>query len=153
MHSRIFQVSDAPFEREDYITECDYYDHWFTREIADYVNDDCNREDDIAWLKESVKGFEFGKDDSGEYFIVTDKVKYFEEAFYRFKDAIDKIKDCTIDEFVNGIYGMWDLKDSYDDKYGFYIDNDGDMESLDGFIRGCFADKKYYIGGTVDYHF
>ena len=153
MHSRIFQVSDASFEKEDYITGCDYYDHWFTREIADYVNDDCNREDDIAWLKESVKGFEFGKDDSGEYFIVTDKVKYFEEAFYRFKDAIDKIKDCTIDEFVNGIYGMWDLKDSYDDKYGFYIDNDGDMESLDGFIRECFADKKYYIGGTVDYHF
>ena len=47
MHSRIFQVSMEPIEKDDYILERDYWDHWFTREIADYVNGSTNRNDDI----------------------------------------------------------------------------------------------------------
>lgn len=47
MHSRIYQISKTPIDRDDYIEESKYYDHWFLNSVADYVDDDTNRDDDI----------------------------------------------------------------------------------------------------------
>lgn len=152
MHSRIFQVSMEPIEKDDYILESDYWDHWFTREIADYVNGSTNRNDDIRWLMMCCDGFTFDNDDKGEYFIVEDKEIYFKEKFERFMQTIDKIKDYTLEDFSKGFFEMWGLKDAYEDKYGFYIDADGELITLDRFIRACALNAKYYIGGTIDYH-
>ena len=153
MHSRIFQVSDKPIEWSDYLKESDYWDHWFTHQIADYVSDDCDRRDDIDWLKECIKGVTFeGKGDVVS-FKVNSKEAYFTSNFNAFKEAINQIKDCTIEEFVNGLRGLWKLKSSYEDKYGFYVDYDGDLMSFDSFIRMCKINETYYIGNTIDYHF
>ena len=67
MHSRIYQISKTPIDRDDYIEESNYYDHWFTSSIADYVSGDTNRDDDIEWLQNCYvnKGLSFGQDKNG----------------------------------------------------------------------------------------
>lgn len=153
MHSRIFQVSMNPIQEEDYILESDYYDHWFTNEIADYVNGDTDRENDIEWLQGYSTAFDFGTDNSGVYFIVKDKGEYFKPHFDRFMGALNKIKECTLTDFTYGLAEMWTLKDSYEDKFGFYVNADGETMCLDNFVRRCATGEKYYIGATIDYHF
>lgn len=152
MHSRIFQVSLEPIEKADYIEESTYYDHWFTNSIADYVNENCDRTHDIEWLKECERGYTVGCDKYGEYFIVNSKEEYFESKFKSFKDAINKIKDCTLEEFTHGLYEIWALKSAYEERFGFYVDADGELITFDSFIRACAKGEKYYIGGTIDYH-
>ncbi len=152
MHSRIFQVSMEPIKETDYICEADYYDHWFTREWADYVSNDYNRDNAIKWLKECAKGYTVGKDDNGEYFIITNKEEYFKDAYDMFIDALDKIGRPTLEEFTNGI-DLYPLRNAYEDKCGFYIDADGELMTFDSFVRRCVINEKYYIGNALDYHF
>ena len=153
MHSRIYQISKTPIDRDDYIDEGHYYDHWFTNSIADYVNGDTDREDDINWLKSYANAISFDSDDNGEYFIVTSKEEYFKEKFEAFHKFLDIVKGYTLQDFASGIYEMWGLKDAYEDKFGFYVDADGELMNFDSFVRRCVINEKYYIGGTIDYHF
>ena len=154
MHSRIFQVSMKPIEKIYYIDESNYYDHWFTREIADYVDDDTNRVEDINWLASCAKGIIVSSDEDGEFLIVTDREKYFRNAFDAFQEAIETIKDFTITEFINcSSYDIWKVNNAYEDKYGFYVDADGELITLDRFVRTCALNAKYYIGATIDYHY
>ena len=154
MHSRIFQVSEKPIKPTDYINESHYWDHWFTNEWADYVSDDCDRKDDIGWLEAcySKKGIEFGADDNGEYFIVKSKQAYFQDSFNSFMEIAEKLKECTLDEFACGLDGMYLLKRDYEDKFGFYVEEDDSLTTFDEFIRQCATEEKYYIGATIDYH-
>lgn len=151
MHSRIFQVSLEPIEKEDYIEESTYWDHWFVGEIADYVVDS-DRNEDIDWLKDCCNGLTFGTDDNGKYFIVRNKEEYFKKKFKRFKNAVDTIKSCTLEEFTKEIFAVWELKNAYEERFGFYVDADGELLNFDNFIRLCIVNEKYYIGGTLDYH-
>lgn len=152
MHSRIFQVSMNPINKEEYICEENYYEHWFTREFADYVSDACNREEDIKWLADASRGYIVNKDDGGEFLVVINKEEYFAPAYERFMKALNEIGSPTLEEFTNGI-DLYYLKDAHEDKFSFYIDADGELMTFDAFIRRCVVNEKYYIGGTVDYHF
>lgn len=98
MHSRIFQVSMEPIEEENYICEAEYCDHWFTREIANYVSDDCDRDGDIKRLANIAKGYSVGEDDNGEYIIITNKEEYFSYAYVKFMEALNKIGKPTLEE-------------------------------------------------------
>ena len=160
MHSRIYQISETPIDKEDYIEESNYYDHWFTNSVADYINDDTNRDDDIEWLKGCYlkKGLSFGQDDNGEYFVVEDKSKYFEANFEEFKKELKELSEKTLDDFMSGESDMslYRLKSSYDDEFGFYIDDGGEyhgVTTFDTFMRCATVGTKYYIGATIDYHF
>ena len=160
MHSRIYQISKTPIDREDYIDEDKYYDHWFTSSVADYVNGDTNRNDDIEWLQNCYgnKGLSFGQDDNGEYFVVEDKVKYFEANFKKFQDELEELSKKTLDDFMGGERDMslYRLKSSYDDEFGFYIDDNFEyygVATFDRFMRYATVGTKYYIGATIDYHF
>lgn len=152
MHSRIIQASKEPIEKEDYITEDNYiYEHWFLNSVADYVSNDCNRDEDIKWLKDCTPGFTFDRDKNGEYFIINSKEEYFKPAFEGFKRALEELHNIPLEKFIRyvDIYG---LNSYYDDKHGFYIDIDDELLTLDEFVRYCDNGNKYYIGGTVDYH-
>jgi hypothetical protein len=158
MHSRIFQISKTPINIEDYIDESHYYDHWFTNEIADYVNGDTVRENDIDWLKACVenRGISFSPYGDGMHIIVEDKVKYFESKFNRFHDSLKELSTVSIEEFISGQCGlsMYNLKEAYDDRFGFYVDSDEtDLVTFDDFVRQAEVGAKYYIGTTIDYHF
>lgn len=153
MHSRIFQVSKKPIERKEYLDAGYYdYDHWFTREVADYVSSDCNRAEDIKWLQNCVDGITFGKDENGEYFIIESKVKYFEDAFKKFAELLNNINKCTVEDFAKGIQEVWIMRNVYEDKFGFYVDINDELMPFDHFVRLYNEKEKYYIGGTIDYH-
>lgn len=158
MHSRIFQLTKEPLAPEEYISEGDFYEHWFLDTIADYVSDACIREEDIEWLKKRARGYRIASDDNGIFLEVYSKEEYFEFAYQRFYQLIKKIERCTLAEFANGIDGMFELKDAYDDRFSFYVysddedDDGGNLDTFDSFIRGAEIGVKYYIGGTVDYH-
>ena len=158
MHSRIYQISKTPIDRDDYIEEDKYYDHWFTSSVADYVNGDTNRDDDIEWLQSCYgnKGLSFGRDDNGEYFIVEDKVKYFEAKFEEFQRGLKELSEKTLEDFMNGESNMpfYRLKASYDDKFGFYVQDDFcGCSTFDSFMRCATVGVKHYIGATIGYHF
>ena len=156
MHSRIFQVSTEPIDKADYIKESDYYDHWFTKSIADYVDDDCYRDEDLKWLEDCYEneGIKFGVDSNGEYLIIENKEVYFANSFKRFRKLLDKIKDVTLQDFVEGIHEIYSLKSAYEDKFGFYMELDGwGLITMDSFVRGCPENVKYYIGKSIDYHY
>lgn len=158
MHSRIFQISKQPIDKIDYIEESNYHDHWFTNQIADYVDGCTDRESDIGWLKSCYnnQGLSFGADDNGEYFIVEDKNRYFEPKFERFQKTLQELSAATLEDFVSDKSGlqMYSLKEAYDDKFGFYVDSEETfLVSFDEFVRCSEAGIKYYIGATIDYHF
>ena len=152
MHSRIFQISLNPIKENEYITASDYYEHWFIKEVADYVIKSYNRNDDIAWLKNATSGLEFGNDEYGNFLIIKSKEEYFEESFKGFNEALYRLKGITLKDFTKGTADFYLLKHAYEDKFGFYADVDGEVMSFDGFIRQCLKEEKYYIGGTLDYH-
>ena len=157
MHSRIFQISKNPIDKEDYIEESNYWDHWFTNSVADYVNGDTDRDNDIQWLKNCYgdTGLSFGVDNGGEYFIITDKAKYFASNFETFQKTLKELSEITLDDFVNGQCGvqMHILKSTYDDDLGFYVDGDDTgMQTFDDCIRYSENGTKFYIGSTIDYH-
>lgn len=158
MHSRIYQISKNPIDKVDYIEESHYWDHWFTGSIADYVNGDTDREDDIKWLKDCYdnEGLSFGVDDDGEYFIIEDKSQYFTKRFETFQKTLKELSEITLDDFVSSRSSMqmYTLKSVYDDKFGFYVDGDDTgMETFDECIRSNSNGTKFYIGATIDYHF
>lgn len=158
MHSRIFQLSANPIEEVDYIVESDYYDHWFTNQIADYVDGDCDRDASIEWLKNCSKGYEIIQDNNGNYILVVSrKEKYFENSYDEFMSELQKIGTPTIEQFVSGI-DLWRFKNAYEDKFAFYVDlhqegYGGGLMTFDSFIRHCNVGTKYYVGGVIDYHF
>ena len=139
MHSRIYQISKTPIDRVDYIDEEKYYDHWFTNSVADYVNGDTDRDDDIEWLKSCYKnkGLSFGQDNNGEYFIVENKTKYFEANFEKFQKELKELSEKTLDDFMGGESNMslYRLKSSYDDEFGFYIDDEDEYHGVATFDR------------------
>lgn len=60
------------------------------------------------------------------------------------------------DAFISDDMGakMYGLSSTYDDEYGFYIQNDDHgLLTLNRFFRYTKPGEKYYFGGTVDYHF
>lgn len=153
MHSRIFQISEAPINKGEYICDSDYYDHWFTNSIADYVSDDCDRDADIEWLSECTEGLVFGEDKYGKHFIVEDREEYFRKSFEDFKRALNNIGEPTLSWFSRGM-DLWYLNNAFEDKYGFYVDINGDLTTFDSFMRRYTTNgAQYYIGATIDYHF
>ena len=170
MHSRIFQVSKEPINEEDYISESTFYDSAFIGEVADYVNQDTDRNDDIAWLKDYIEGRGGIELDEAEMTItIVDKKKFFERSFNTFKELLDKLASTNIIQF-SGTAESGDMENSrfafsslmYDleceaegDKFGFYIYDYGDYgypTRLDEWVRGTKNGDKYYFGATIDYH-
>ena len=169
MHSRIFQLSTEPIHTSDYISEYHYdCEHWFF-DIADYVcSHRAERNSDIEWLKQCYKGITFGTDEHGEYLIVENKAEYFQPKFDKFKTVlVENFQNCTLEQFIKGYnQALFMLNDAHNDKYGFYADVSGkinmwdneicnidsELYTFDGFVRDAISNQKYYIGGTLDYH-
>ena len=151
MHNRIYQLTPEPIDADEYVSADEFCDHWFTNSIADYVSDDCDRKSDIERLK-NTKGCHVASDEHGTYLEVYSKEEYFVGAFARFSHALEKIKNCTLSDFIQGL-DMWNLKYSYEEKFGDYIyKDDGSLITFDEFVRCATIGQRYYIGGTVDYH-
>ena len=160
MHSRIFQISETPVKKDEYITSDYYYDNPTVLNMSDYTSDDTDRSEDIEWLKEYMDGvLEF----NGDSFTVINRKNYFTEKFNGFKEQLAIIQArLDMDYFMsdktnkNDIdFDMYELKTAYEDKLSFWADTeDWGIIPMDKFMRDAAKEgETYYIGGTVDYHF
>lgn|SRR5699024_7753412 len=155
MHSRIYQISKEPIVKDDYVSEDLFYDEIFNH-VADYVTEETNREDDINWLVGSLSDlpYTFNQDEKSIVFHPGFKEAYFESDFIKFKSLT---ANMTLDSFSNNnIDGMnlYRIIKCINDKFGFYtIDDDNMVQTMDEFIRDIEENTKYFIGGTLDYHF
>jgi hypothetical protein len=157
VHSRIYQITTAPVKKEDYISEHDFFDHWFTDSIADYVSGDVDRAADIKWLRDGLADIAaFSTFDS---FVIVPRGReaYFTRAYESFVAAREKTIELGLAEFAsNGEFGglMYQMRNAFCDKYAFYVSSDEfDTIPLDEFIRKAEIGRRYYVGGTLDYHF
>lgn len=152
MHSRIFQIATKPISKDEWITEMDFYEnHSFLGAIADYVNDDTNREEDIQWLLSKFKNMpvEYNKEESSIVFLKGFKETYFKERFEQLKEKVNHMKP---EDFLDS-YEVYKIENLLKDQYGFYMYEDGWNRPLDEFVRHLIEGQKYYFGSTIDYHF
>ena len=170
MHSKIFQISKG--EVKDFITEDRYIDG-FVGQIADYVQE-MDKEvwkETWNWLSDFCKG---AIEINENKLTVIDKEKYFANRYTDFQLLIKKAADISLEQFMSNDYTI-DITDQYgntfkrnapslmcdiglvfDDKLGFYVDdNDGyaGLETFDSFMRRVHNGDVYYLGSVIDYHF
>ena len=155
MHSRIFQVSANPISKEDYISEFKY-DENRVNGIADYVVTVSEPLEDLKWLQSVNKGLEVNFEE--KTVTITSKKEYFERSYEEFQEKLEELQQATIDDFITtkNHFQMYELQKSYDNKYGFYIDDNDEymgLDTLDAWVREAEENKKYYIGRVFDYHF
>lgn len=156
MHSRIYQIAPTPVKRECYLTPSDFIDHCFTSSVADYIDDEVDRDADLKSLCERLNGI--AAFEAAESFRVLPGGKeiYFAKAFETFVAARDKTLGMGLSEFASGGYceSVHIMKRTYCETFDIYVTSDDlDMIPLDDFIRHAEIGRSYYIGATLDYHF
>jgi len=161
MHSKIFQFSENPVDKDDYFGSDRYYssDSYcgnFVGMIADYVTDLSDKDEvsNIEWLGK-CEGIT--TDPVNRTVRVENKFKYFIEQYEEYVDKLQKITEVSLGEFCTTKY-QWDARSVFDilnDEFGFYMDNDdfGGPITLDEWVRTVPEGKTYYIGAVLDYHF
>ena len=157
MHSRIFQVSKNKITEDNKISSY-RYDEGFIDRIADYVVPTESRKDDLEWLTTCHKGLEVSTKGKNTTLKIVSKTEYFEKKFEEFQEHLNKLKDYTMEDFVDSSkwLDMYRLRDAYNDEHGFYIDDNDEyhgIATLDEFIRNAEDGDVYYIGSTFDYHY
>lgn len=151
MHSRIFQIERHEVDKDDFIDSYSIPD-WFTDTIADYTDDECDRDSDIEWLMGSI-GL-YATLDGEKLTFNSDPRLYFKERYDEFTRIASELSKASFDDFASGEIGheKWRLNQAYEDRYGFYVYQNDGMETLTEWMRQVKAGDVFYIGGTVDYH-
>jgi len=154
MHSAIFQLEEKPLRfEEDFATEEDFYDD-FVGIIADYVSDDVDRDVEIQYFIKDLEkyGVKYNAKEQSIIFLKGFKEKYFEERFFKLKEAVQKL---TFENFIKDAPDVWEIKNLIDEKYETYIySNESSWMTLNEFVRYNLKEgQKYYIGAVLDYHF
>jgi hypothetical protein len=159
-HYRIFQIKESPILMEGYIKEQDFSEHWFVGSVADSVSDECDRSEDILSLmslleKKNVAEFD-GKGDPFRI-LPSGKEAYFAKAYECFVEARRSMLGAGLAEFASSsdfAEAMRLMCCSFDEEHGYYVSpNTDEIFTFDQFIRYSEIGKRYYIGGTLDYHY
>lgn len=163
MHSRIIELSTEPVEECERIAATDIPE-WFYHTVADYVDDDTDRTADMEWFMTSLGSLVmFDRKDGKITFCEDFKPQYFKPRYERFLLCARALTGITLEEFIgdhrpsapnyDAGYKVYQLNDSYTDKFDFYVYQDDSLEPLDKWLRNADLCVPYYIGGTIDYHF
>ena len=156
MHSRIYQITSTPIEEADYISESDFYEHWFTNSIADYVDGDTDRAADIQCLRARLSDIAFIDVDDSFVILPRGKEIYFTKAYEAFLTARNEIMNMSLTEFAGDGFSesMHRMQNAFCDEFSFYVSSD-EFRTIpfDEFIRYAEIGTRYYIGATLDYHF
>lgn len=159
MHSKIFQISRKPIDREDYLSESRYY-NGFVGEIADYVNGALSDNDIKAnkkWLLDETLAGAIVKHDENS-FTISDKTKYFEKKYKDFIDAVTEAQAMTLEDFASAKCDIlaYRIKADYEDRFSIYVDDSNEyygLITLDYFMRAIRPGDRFYLGAVIDYHF
>jgi len=154
MHGIIIQLEEEPLEsKEEYASAMDFYED-FVGQVADYVSDDIDRDEEIKYFVEEMKKYGISYDEKKQSIVFLEgfKERYFAERFFKLKEVV---KNLTLEEFAKDSSKAWGLTQLIEKKYGTYVYNsDSSWMTFDDFVRDQLEEgKTYYIGGIVDYHF
>ena len=134
---------------------------WFFADTADYASEvpAGRRSQEIDWLNDGFYGLcsRNGDELSFDPGILG---TFFLRKHSRFVESAAKLAGATYEAFIGGsgneslIYSLIDLKEAYDDGYGFYIyDRDEDeLLTLDTWLRTANLTRHWFVGGIIDYH-
>ena len=157
MHSRIFQISK---ERNAEPINDFRYEDYFIPSIADYVvkvNDTERIKNDYKWLTDVCKGIKVETKDGVTTLTIVSKKEYFEKSFNEFQELIKKVSTYNLDDFISAKNWLdfYNLRNYYDEKYGFYIDDNDEyfgIATFDEFMRNVNEGDVYYLSTVFDYH-
>lgn len=154
MHSRIFQISKNPIDEDSYLEESRYYDN-FVGGIADYVDTIGYPDEDYKWLG-GMKGITVDPDK--KTLTIDSKVEYFKKKYETFIKQTDDLSHLSIDDFITNKadYDIYIAANTYEEKYEFYVDDDGEyfgLVSLDHLLRSSKDGDMYHLGAVFDYHY
>ena len=161
MHSRIFQLERSKGDIDDYsLEEYDFnYDskhEWFIGQVADYINEDTDKNEDVEWflacMEECNRFFTINRTDTEVESITFSpgfKRMYFFERFNKLQQTVDEM---NLDDFTSSIKA-YRLRQLVEEKFGFYVCCENNLQSMDDFVRDLpDAETTYYFGNTIDYH-
>lgn len=159
MHHTIFQIMSTPISKADYISECNFYDHWFTKSIADYVSDDVNRDVLIASFRKWLENFgscKFDEKSASLTLYAGFHESYFKYKYKRFKKEIASFEKITLQEFCHDHYRidslLSNLQSAFSESFEDYVSSDEfEPITMDEFLRTAEIGTPYFIGGVLDY--
>lgn len=158
MYSRIIQLETTPVPESDYIIAAHYdLEHWFLLEVADFVDEDEDREATLHSFLAFLSRFGLEQFPDGFALKPGFHARYFARDYARFRAVLDSVSSSlTLDSFVadSGLSGeLFALRDAYEDKFTYYVQTtDNDLLPLARFLRLAKPGTRYYFGGTVSYH-
>lgn len=160
MYSRIIQIETTPIPESDYIIAADYdYEHWFLREIADFVDEDADREATLRFFLDFLSRSDDSLDRFPDGFALKPgfHARYFSPDYARFRAVLDSISSSlTLDTFVtgSGLGGeLFALRDAYEDEFTYYVQTtEHNLLPLARFLRLAKPGTRYYFGGALSYH-
>jgi len=151
-HSRIYQISTNPIDKDDYITACSL-DPWIYEPLGDYA-DDLPESQLQKELEDFDKLFEgiFKRDGRVLTFLGCDQfIEDWREDIKRKANNIDFTKWMSLWEL------RATLKRTHYDSYAIFTSDDCTSDDFAHFIEGLYQGHKpgdkFYIGGILDYHY
>lgn len=153
MHNMIFQLSDEPIQKENFLQEEILYGS-FVGEVADYVSSDVDRDAEIKSFVESELepyGVFYNPSEQSIIFMQNFKRKYFEKQYQKFQEYVSKIT-MKIFAGYSDTSALYQLQMTIERQFETYIFIDNNYMTLDEFIRNMKEGQKYYFGSAIDYH-
>lgn len=144
-----------------YLIEKDFYDHWFLKDIANYIDEDIDRNIYLKNFKEWLENNEIGKFNSkNNSFVIIgqERENYFNSKFNKFKESLRKLNKINLYDFSTGLNDieeeMTTLNKAFSKEYKTYILSDyrDNIIIFDDFIRHAEVEISYYISGNLDYN-
>lgn len=131
-------------------------DDSFIGEVADYVDEDTNFEEELNAFLFELKDFPVSYDSKNgtltfhKGFIE----EYFQERFIDFRKEINKLLEEDGMKYFLDSSLIFKLESLISNKFNTYVYDDyGSIINIDHFIRNLKVNDKYYIGGIVTYHY
>lgn len=157
MHCWIFELRDKPLAIDER-AEPEDLPKGFVGWIADYVQE-CGVVDREEEIKNFCEMFDGVCTRNGDEIIFAPEAKrhWFGDRHGRFSDAAIMAAATSYEDFLtyNIAYtALCEMKRAFSDETGFYtLDDYGDFEPFDDFMRGMEPNRPYYFGAVFDYRF
>ena len=164
----IYQISSKPIEVEALLTDDDVADSWLFAQIVDHVQDHNHERfelyDQLVTLLVGRFGERSGfvqleRDETGNLvaFMVADgyPAAYFAKPYELFRTKLNQMAaELTFEAFLlpGAASDVAALKAYVDDKYGDYVCEDHDYNTIARFIRYIVPGVKYYVGSVLFYN-
>lgn len=163
MYSTIIELSSSPVAESERACSDELPD-WFHGDVADYIVDADDRTRFIQYFAQDM-------DDIADFDLGLDcltlkadaKEKYFQGSYRKYKETLEKLAQVPMEEFSGlskaspdseGLAAlMYSLRSTIEDRFGTYIYEDGELVTLDEWLRYASIGNVYYIGGVMSYHF